>query len=157
MVHNEKFKLEPVMKGNVRTIMLRGVIDEDTDFNLLKKLPGSLIFNLRGITSINSCGVRNWVNFLKEVADRKVYYVECPPLIVRQMNMVPSFVGQARVVSVFGAYVCEECESEKLVLIQEANFAGGNVEIEEALKCDSCDDGEMEFDGHPKQYFAFAK
>lgn len=157
MLHNEKFKIEQVMKGNTRTIMLRGAIDEDTSFQQLMKLPGTMVFNFRGVTSINSCGVRSWVNFLKDISSRQVFYEECPPLIVRQMNMVPSFVGHAKVASVFGAYVCDNCDEEKLVLIKDANFSKGKVTIEETTPCQACGEGEMEFDGHPQQYFAFAK
>jgi len=157
LVHNEKFKIEQVMKGNMRTIMLRGSIDEDTSFAPLLKVAGPVVFNFRGVTAINSCGVRSWVNFLKDISDRQVIYEECPPLIVRQMNMVPSFVGHAKVISVFGAYVCDNCDEEKLVLIKDAQYAKGKVSIEDAMPCQECNEGEMEFDGHPQQYFAFAK
>lgn len=157
MVHNEKFKVEQVMKGTQRTIMLRGSIDEDTSLTPLLKVPGPVVFNFRGVTAINSCGVRSWVNFLKEISDRQVAYEECPPLIVRQMNMVPSFVSHAKVLSVFGAYVCDNCDEEKLVLIKNTNFGKGKANIEEVVPCEACGEGEMEFDGHPQQYFAFAK
>lgn len=157
MIHNEKFKIEQAMKGNARTIMLRGSIDEDAVFTPVLKLGGPLVFNFRGVTAINSCGVRNWVNFLKELSGREIYYEECPPLIVRQMNMVPSFVGHAKVRSVFAGYVCDDCEHEKLVLVDSSDFSGGETNLDETITCDSCKKGEMEFDGHPRQYFAFAK
>ncbi len=157
MILNEKFKIEQAMKGSTKAIMLRGAIDEDAVFTPILKVGGALIFNFRGVTSINSCGVRNWVNFLKELSDREVYYEECPPLIVRQMNMVPSFVSHARVLSVFSAYVCDVCDHERLVLTKEDQFAKGKINVQESMTCDSCKKGEMEFDGQPEQYFAFAK
>ena len=157
MDHNEKFKVEPKPKGEKTAILLKGIIDEDATFDAISKIAGAIIFNFSGVTSINSCGLRNWVNFIKSMGDRPIEYEECPPLIVRQLNMVPSFVGPAKVASVFASYVCENCEHEKLVLVDASRFGFGNAQVEEVIKCDSCEKGEMEFDGHPKQYFAFSK
>ena len=154
---DEKFKVEQVMLGNLQVVLLNGVIDEDTDLSALNKMQGPLTFNFKGVTSINSCGVRNWVNFIKAIEGREISYEECPPLIVRQMNMVPSFTGQAQVRSVFVNYVCDKCEKEKWVLISSDEFKTGAKNIKETLPCDCNGKGEMEFDGHPKQYFAFSK
>ena len=154
MEHNDKFKIEQLVKENMRTVMLRGIIDEDANFDPLMKLHSPLVINFSGVTSINSCGVRNWVNLLKDLSGKEVFYEECPTLIVRQMNMVPSFVGGAKIVSVFAPYVCESCEKELALLVKETEFDGG---VKEAFTCDACKKGEMEFDGRPDQYFAFLK
>jgi len=138
-------------------VQLKGVIDEDAQFEAISKLGGPLIFNFKGLTAINSCGVRNWVNFLKEIQKTEITFEECPPLIVRQMNMVPSFVGHAKVSSVYVPYVCDNCDTEKLVLVDHSKFVGRDPEIAEAIPCESCKKGEMELDGHPQQYFAFSK
>ena len=116
-----------------------------------------MVINFKGITSINSCGIRTWVNFLKDLQGTEITYEECPPLIVRQMNMVPSFLGHAKVSSIFVPYVCESCEAEKMILVTADKFGNGNPTIPESMKCESCKTGEMELDGNPKQYFAFAK
>ena len=157
MVHYEKFKVETKTDGGKTTIFLKGIIDEDATFDTILKVSGGFVLNFSEVTSINSCGIRNWVNFIKTVSDRQISYEHCPPLIVRQLNMVPSFVGPAKVASVYAAYVCDACEHEKLVLVDASKFGFGNAQVEEVLKCDSCGKGEMEFDGHPKQYFAFSK
>lgn len=157
MIHNEKFKLEQGIKDGRKTVLLRGSIDEDADFSPILKLKGPIVFNFRFVTAINSCGVRNWVNFLKLISDWEIYYEDCPPLVVRQLNMVPSFMGHAQVLSVFGAYVCDICDSEKLILIPQERFQKGSVSLPESIDCESCKKGEMEFDGHPQQYFAFAR
>ena len=157
MVQGEQFRFETKPEGDKTRILLKGVIDEDTEFSALKNLGKSLIINFKGITSINSCGIRTWVNFIKDLQGTTVVYEECPALIVRQMNMVPSFVGHASVQSVYVPYVCESCESEKMVLVTSDKFGNGNPQIAETMKCESCNDGEMELDGNPKQYFSFAK
>lgn len=154
---NEKFKIETKAEGGVTKIYLKGVIDEDTEFEALKKAGSNLVINFKGVTSINSCGIRTWVNFMKDLASAKIVYEECPPLIVRQMNMVPSFMSHAKVTSVYVPYVCDECESETMTLVTHDKFGNGNPSIPESMTCTSCKEGEMELDGNPKQYFAFAK
>jgi hypothetical protein len=157
MLPNEKFKFEATSSTGRKVVMLRGVIDEDTDFEPIKKLGSPLVFNFKGVTSINSCGIRTWVNFLKELGKTEISYEECPPLIVRQLNMVPSFLGTARVLSVFVPYVCDNCETEKLMPVAADKFAKGTINVPEAFTCDNCKKGEMELDGQREQYFAFAK
>ena len=153
MILNEKFKFEQVMKDGKKIVMLRGTIDEDTTFTQMAKLGSSLVFNFKGVTAINSLGVRGWVNFIKDILNVEIMYEECPPLIVRQLNMVPSFKGHATVTSVYVPYVCDNCDTESLALVEKENFAG----ISETIPCESCKKGEMELDGTPEQYFAFQK
>lgn len=151
---NEKFKYE-IGEGNLgNTVFLHGNIDEDTVFDDLKGVDSPMVFNFRNVASINSCGIRNWVNFLKELEGRQIVYEECPPLIVRQMNMVPSFMGTAEVASVFVPYVCDNCDSEQFVLVQGDALKNP---LQETFQCTSCNQGEMELDGHPQQYLAFTK
>lgn len=154
MLPNEKFTFQVVKNGDRNCVLLQGQIDEDTSFEDLTGVESPIVFNFKNLTAISSIGIRSWVNFLKDLAGKEIYYEECPPLIVRQMNMVPSFIGNAKVLSVFVPYVCEKCEQEKLVLIGEAQL-GKNVT--ESFPCESCKQGSMEIDGHPQQYFAFAK
>jgi hypothetical protein len=153
MIENDKFSFEQVMKEGRKIVLLRGIIDEDTSFDPISKLGSPLSFNFRGLTSINSIGIRTWVNFIKSIAKAEVFYEECPPLIVRQMNMVPSFIGHAKVRSVYVPYVCEECEAEFNSLVQATDFH----KVPDSMKCNACKKGEMELDGRPEQYFAFAK
>ena len=45
-----------------------GEIDENADFAELKKrLRGPVVFQLAEIRRINSCGVREWVNFVRDM------------------------------------------------------------------------------------------
>lgn len=153
-IPNEKFRYEVTQGQHGNVVFLYGVIDEDTVFDELKAVDGPLVFNFRNVASINSCGIRTWVNFLKELEGKTIYYEECPPLIVRQMNMVPSFMGNAQVLSVFVPYVCDNCETEDFALVQGEQL---KQPLQEAFPCNHCGQGEMELDGHPQQYLAFSK
>ena len=155
-IPNEKFYLEHRTRENQNIFLLRGTIDEDTTFDEIAKYQGPYVFNFKEITSINSCGVRSWVNFIKSLGKQSVAYEECPPVIVRQMNMVPSFVGPANVLSVYVPYVCDGCDTEKTVLVNRSQFSG-KLQIASSFPCDSCKKNEMVVDGQPDQYFAFLK
>lgn len=155
MLPIEKLRIEQVDKSDGKVIHLKGTIDEDSNFSTLVKMGVPLRLNFSGVTSINSCGIRTWVNFLKDMGAQQVVYEACPPLIVRQMNMVPSFVGKAKVESVFVPFVCAECEAEKNLLVTLNDFKAGKIPGK--FPCEACKKGEMEFDGQPKQYFAFSK
>lgn len=156
-MNNDKFKIEKVVVDGKEQLKLTGVIDEDTDFRSLEKSAGPFYLNLSGITGINSLGIRGWVNFWKAHSDKPVFYVECPPVIVRQMSMIPSFCGNANVVSVYVPYVCNNCDSEQLVLIGKEELSSTPPKVSESFACTKCNSGEMELDGSPRQYFAFKK
>jgi len=156
-MNSDKFSIEEKLSNQTRTILLKGVIDEDTDFSEIHKFEGPLHLNLSGITSINSLGIRAWVNFWKTVTDKAVIYVECPPVIVRQLNMIPSFSGRATVSSVFVPFICDECEAEDLKLVDCSSPQWQVKDVPESYPCDQCVGGEKEADGGLKQYFAFRK
>ncbi len=154
---NDHFHFEMTEIQNATRVNLIGIIDEDTDFSTLLKLKNSpVIFNFKEVTSINSCGIRTWVNFIKELTGSTLEFTECPPLIVRQMNMVPSFIGNATVNSVFVPYVCDGCDHEQNLLVSVTDYKKGGP-IAETIQCENCKSEEMEMDGNAKQYFAFAK
>lgn len=154
---NDKLKIEKVVVDGKEQLKLQGVIDEDSNFSSIEKTEGPLYLNLSGVTGINSLGIRGWVNFWKTHTDRPVFYVECPPVIVRQMSMIPSFCGHANVVSVYAPYICNQCEAEQLVLVGAEQLSTTPPNITESFTCSKCSSGEMELDGSPRQYFAFRK
>jgi len=153
----DKFSFEQTKQGNATVVFIKGFIDEDAQFGEIGQIEGAFIFNFKDLTGINSCGIRNWVNFMKELKDREVSYEECPPALVRQMNMVPSVVGNAKVLSVYVPYVCDACDHEAEILVKAEKFSGATVNVEDVVECDSCKKKEMVIDGHPDQYFTFRK
>lgn len=156
-MQDDKFKIEKITVEGQEQYKLEGVVDEDTDLSQLTTESGPLYLNLSGISNINSLGIRGWVNFFKEQSAKEIFYVECPPVIVRQMSMIPSFCGSAQVLSVFAPYVCDNCETEKLVLVGNQDFSSDPMQIQDTLPCENCGNGEMELDANPQQYFSFRK
>jgi len=118
---NQKFQAAITQKDDVCYVKLSGVIDEDNSLGtLVEQIPaGTAIINVGEVERINSCGVRDWVNWLGKVEKNNgsVILVECSPAIVAQINLVHNFTGGGAVKSFFAPYFCPACDLEKVLLI----------------------------------------
>jgi anti-anti-sigma regulatory factor len=156
---NQKFQAAVHQREEVTYVKLAGVIDEDNELTELSdKIPGgTTIINLGEIDRINSCGVRDWVNWLTRVEKNgaRVVLVECSPAIVAQINLVNNFTGGGVVKSFFAPYFCPNCEREKVLLIEASELAHMTASGKApTCRCDECD-GVMDFDDMEDSYFAF--
>jgi len=63
---SNKFQSSIQHRGDMSFVKLGGVIDEDNELaDLVDKIPsGTAVIDLGEIERINSCGVRDWVNWL---------------------------------------------------------------------------------------------
>ena len=141
--------------GDSLRVALRGEIDENADFSELRAhLRGNVELSLEGITRINSCGVREWVNFVRDLGAIDLTFVACSPAIVTQLNMIYNFRGAARVRSFYAPYVCDACghEDEKLLDVQN-QFPSGPHRVPD-YACEQCG-AAMEFDDLPERYLSF--
>lgn len=154
---SQKFQASIQHRGDVSYIKLGGVIDEDNELNdLVDKIPaGTAVIDLGEIERINSCGVRDWVNWLSklEANGTRSVLVECSPAIVAQINLVNNFTGNGVVKSFYVPYFCPECDEEKVLLV-EASDMGPPPHEPPTCRCDECD-LVMDFDDMPDSYFAF--
>lgn len=146
-------------KGEYDQINFAGDINEDAEVHL-QKLLGTLrdkiVFNLRSVETVNSCGVRAWINFMRAAEQgRQIVFEECTPEIVSQINMIPNFKGNARVHSVYASYACEHCDNEQLKLFEEGrNLPTSPSDEIEQLACPKC--GEiMEMDELEEEFFSW--
>ncbi|MEN9824642.1 MAG: hypothetical protein RI953_387 [Pseudomonadota bacterium] len=141
-------------------VTLSGVINEDAEMPLKKvteELEGAkmVIFNFKNVKSVNSLGVRAWVTFLRSVdsaAGRTVYFAECIPDIIMQINMIPSFLGKASILSFYVNYVSTATNKTHRVLIETKDLAPQSIPT--APNCP--DTGTpMETEELEEEYFAF--
>ncbi len=154
---SQKFQAAVHHREDVSYVKLAGVIDEDNELtDLVDKIPpGTAVIDLGEIERINSCGVRDWVNWLGKLEgnNTRVVLVECSPAIVAQINLVNNFTGQGVVKSFYVPYFCPECDEEKGLLV-EAGDMGPPPHEPPTCRCDECD-LVMDFDDMPDSYFAF--
>ena len=140
-------------------VTLTGQLDEDASFEKVEfgESP-KVVIDLNGINSINSCGIREWIKWVKEIpATATISYKNCPKVIIDQINMVVGFLPEnASVESFYVPYYCESSGSEKMVLFEKGKeFDGGEIK-EPEIKCDETGD-EMEMDVIESKYFGFLK
>jgi anti-anti-sigma regulatory factor len=152
-----KFQASVQHRGDVSYVKLGGVIDEDNELgDLVDKIPtGTAVIDLGEIERINSCGVRDWVNWLSKLENNgtRSVLVECSPAIVAQINLVNNFTGSGVVKSFYVPYFCPECDEEKVLLVEAADM-GPPPHEPPTCRCDECD-LVMDFDDMPDSYFAF--
>src|SRR5213076_951838 len=152
-----KFQSSIQHRGDMSYVKLGGVIDEDNELtDLVEKIPsGTAVIDLGEIERINSCGVRDWVNWLSKLESNgtRSVLVECSPAIVAQINLVNNFTGNGVVKSFYVPYFCPECDEEKVLLV-EAGDMGPPPHEPPTCRCDECD-LVMDFDDMPDSYFAF--
>ena len=102
---SQKFQSTVQHRGDVSYVKLAGVIDEDNELSdLVDRIPsGMAVIDLGEIERINSCGVRDWVNWLSKLEHNgtRSVLVECSPAIVAQINLVNNFTGSGVVKSVY--------------------------------------------------------
>lgn len=141
-------------------VQYQGPIDAEAEVyleQLIAKLGSKISFDFKDVGSVNSCGVRSWINFMRELekSNREIVFVNCTSEIVMQINMIPSFKGTATIRSVFGTYVCDECGHEKQVLFEEGKtLPTDGVDGLPDVQCDKCS-AEMELEEMEEEYFAF--
>ena len=144
-------------RPGLTTVEFFGEIDENADFSeLRRRLKGAVVFHLAEVRRINSCGVREWVNFVRDFPDvTELTFTHCSPAIVTQLNMIYNFRGRAMVKSFYAPYVCENCnnEEEKLLDVQ-TQFPDGDIESVPDFDCEQCHQA-MEFDDLPERYLSF--
>ncbi|MCB9556319.1 MAG: hypothetical protein H6707_09475 [Deltaproteobacteria bacterium] len=128
-----------------------GHINEHSDFSQAGALSGRVVFDLEQVQRVNSSGVLLWVRFLQGLTDlEELVFVRCSMAIVVQMNLMPEFMGTARVDSFFAPYVCERTGESDLRLLQVA-------ELDDLMLPPTYEgeDGVYELDDLPDRYFAF--
>ena len=135
---------------------LFGKIDEFTDFSKLFETADQeeLNLDLAGIRSINSCGVRSWVDHVS-CYDGFIIYKNCSVPMIEQFNMVPEALGKsAWVESFYALFYCPEYDEEDFILINTKE----DVDVEKMeLKTEftSSSGAEMEPDFDIEDYFGF--
>ena len=137
----------------VTRVTLAGEIDEHADFTPLRaRLRGVVELSLGDIRRINSCGVREWVNFVRDLPEASaVYFDACSTAFVTQLNMIYNFRGPAKIRSFHAPYVCDVCGHDEDLLVPVG--PDGQVELPAPI-CSRCGDV-MQFDDLPERYLSF--
>lgn len=154
---SQKFQATVHQRDDVTFVKLAGVIDEDNELSdLVDKLGGgTCVIDLGEVERINSCGVRDWVRCVAalERQGANLVLVGCSAPVVRQLNTVHNFRGNAAIKSFFAPYFCRSCERELKLLCELSDMVGPPYQPP-IKRCDNCE-RVLEFDDMPDSYFLF--
>ncbi len=157
------FTVDLKKENNKATILMEGGIDEDSIFPKidLSGVEREVVVDLAKVEHINSIGIRSWLNWFKPMATKyKFVLINCPRVVVMQMNMVDGFLPvNSRVESFFVPYYCETCDLESEVLFRvgkEVTLQNGAVKIDYSPQgtCKTPDCA-IEIDANEAKYFRF--
>ncbi len=160
------FKVHEKTDGDNLLLVFEGVIDEDVVFPAVDTGTYKKVFiDLKGVKSINSVGIREWLNWMKPLSEKaQLVFMKAPKALVLQMNMVEGFLPKTGFVkSFYVPFYCERCDKEESVLFsvgQEIELSRGaykvKFDIASAKLCaeQAC---EMEMDASEAKYFQFLK
>jgi hypothetical protein len=115
----------------------------------------TITLDLAGVTNFNSCGVREWVFFVRDLGKNgKIQFTNCSIAMVDQFNMVPESIGNGRVVSFYAPYVCENHGDQEQILNTNHDAEDLNNSSAPSKKCSQCG-SELIFDAMADSYFLF--
>ncbi len=147
-------------EADLDLVQLSGPINEESEVhlkNLLTQAGKNVSINFAQVTNVNSCGVRSWINFIRDFQkDRTVSFEQCTPEIINQINMIPNFRGAAVILSAFGDYTCAKCNNKAHVLLKKGEKLPQTVDAAPTIACDKCNNT-MELDELEEEYFAFVE
>ncbi|MBI4508505.1 MAG: hypothetical protein HY698_02635 [Deltaproteobacteria bacterium] len=150
------FRVEGTDVEGGKTLRLHGVVDEHADLSFFGQLKGRVQISLKSVRRINSYGVRAWIDAIRKVPSGVEFeFIECPPPVVDQMNMVTGFLGRGKVASFFAPLACGSCDIEQdhLFSVVDCRAKGNKLP---SVKCPKCG-GEMEVDDLEEQYLLFVR
>lgn len=140
-------------------VQLIGAVDDDANLEqaigALPAPPFELHVHCGQINRINSVGVKGWIKYFQGIQARQIplFFWDCSPPIVQQMNLVFNFLCGGKPVSVQASFSCESCDHIFLQTLQVAALYQSGFEVPDQ-KCPKCA-AAASFDDLPKMYFKF--
>lgn len=153
-----KFNITINQAEKKKTVHIEGVLDEDFIFSKYPLTDADEVeFHLGKLKNINSCGIREWINWMGTIKSVNIKLVECPKVIVDQINMVQGFISKNTVVeSFYVPYFNEESGTEKNVLFSLGKeYSNGEIKYPATVTDEA--GKPMEVDVIESKYFKFLK
>lgn len=153
---SEVLEIQTKFLENQLVVEFSGQIDEDSDFSKILSTNSSIyIFDFDKIKMMNSCGIREWINFIEKLPkEAQIIYRKCPQVVIEQINMVQGFLRTgARIDSFYAPYYSEQKDEVMKILLKTEQVQNGKA----PMMTDPESQEELEFDAIEAQYFNFIK
>ncbi len=149
------FRIDRREDGGTCRLAIGGEITEEARFDAMAPIQGRLVVDLGEVSRINSCGVREWIHFIKGIPEgTEVSFERCPPVFVAQANMIANFLGRGRILTFVAPYFCEKCQRSVDFLLDAARDFPDATARAPRKTCDSCG-GPLVFDEVEENYLGF--
>ncbi|WII71421.1 hypothetical protein QJS83_13205 [Bdellovibrio sp. 22V] len=135
---------------------ISGIIDEHVDFpELVLAENRDVLVDLSRFESINSVGIRSWIEWISKQKFRWMFLQKCPRVFIDQVNNVHGFLPENSVIlSFYAPYYSEVTDEEAQILFRQGeHFSKGKI-IEMPFVLDS-DLNRMSLDVFPEKYLRF--
>jgi hypothetical protein len=140
-------------------IQLNGHLGAPSELMMLNPKPQVKIeLDASGIISLNSKGLREFIDWSRGLRNKEIVVTYCPRILVDQLNMLPQMLPkQTQVVSFYVPYYSEENSEEvRYLMTKGADFDLVKDVLELRLPNVKDSKGiEMTLDVVPEKYFAF--
>jgi len=151
-------QVKSVKKNDTVEFIFSGSIDESLA-NYLSVFPNvpTITMNLEEIISINSVGIREWINLMTKLATSKITLINCPKVFIDQVNMVKGFLPtNTHIESFYVPYFSETTNTEKKILFTKGkHFTDSSVNPEDTITDNA--GNTYEIDVVVNKYFKFIK
>lgn len=149
----KRSEINRIEKDDTCIFQLKGSIDEDFDGQILITEKHNKIFiDFNEMTKINSCGIREFIDVIKVCKDKKIYYVNCPKILIDQINIVKGFItDHSQVLSFYAPYYSEDTDEEHTILFKVSEIS----DYSKAPEVNDSKGNPLIFDGFEQKYFKF--
>lgn len=137
-------------------IELSGAIEENVNFEqLIGAFQGSLIVNCKGVTRINSVGVKTWIRYFQnlKMQQKSFKFIEVSYPLIEQLNMISNFSCGGEVESILLPFSCIKCQTEFVAAAKTSELKQNGLKIPN-VKCEK-EQCAAQFDDDPDEYLYF--
>ena len=137
-------------------IELSGAIEESVNFDqLIGSHTGELTLNCRGVTRINSVGVKTWIRYFQNLKQqgKKFKFIEVSYAVTEQLNLISNFSCGGEVESILLPFSCIQCQTEFVASVKTSALKANGLKVPK-VKCEK-NECPAEFDDDPEEYFYF--
>ena len=160
---SERFRVLVALDSHAHavTLIFEGELNEEAKLEevshyleRISQQAHAVLFDLGGVRSLNSAGVRQWISFMEELpTDLSVNFLKVCESLVDQANLVPHILGKSvkAILSVMVPYVCTICKTRSSCEIQISSLDFHRVC---ESRCPHCG-GLAKLDGLVEEYMGF--
>jgi anti-anti-sigma regulatory factor len=150
------FTVTKEKQGSTILVKLVGSMEEQVNLETqIGPVDADLIVNCRGVTRINSVGVKMWMRYFQNLREqgRRFKFMECSPAIVEQLNLISNFSCGGEVESILLPFSCVKCKSDFVANMATKELKKAQLLIP-AVKCEKPECAAT-FDDDPDEYLFF--